>query len=313
MKRKWIAGMLAAVMAFSAAGCGGQTDSEKTAQTESEGAGGEDGQEEPYTVTMVLQGTQQPDEERIEGKINEILEKELNAKLDIVVLPWASAKQQLQLMLSGDEKIDCFYSTGGDAAQYMRSGQIVDLSELVDEYGTNLKEVFGEDVLHSNAIGDFVYGLPVQIERGSIPAIFMRKDLVEKYQIDTSQIKEPKDMEKVFEVVQAGEPDMTMLYSSSTDDTPMSRLGSSDSLSDGLGVLMNQTENTTIENQYASDWYRDTIAMLHDWYEKGYISQDAGTSTVSEAGLLAVHPDLCQLLERRRLRMPDLYRHPDRY
>ena len=54
MKRKWIAGMLAAVMAFSAAGCGGQTDSEKTAQTESEGAGEEDGQEEPYTVTMVL-------------------------------------------------------------------------------------------------------------------------------------------------------------------------------------------------------------------------------------------------------------------
>ena len=64
-------------------------------------------------------------------------------KLDIVVLPWASAKQQLQLVLSGDEKIDCFYSTGGDAAQYMRSGQIVELSELVDAYGTNLKEVFG--------------------------------------------------------------------------------------------------------------------------------------------------------------------------
>lgn len=280
MKRKWIAGILAAVMAFSAAACSGQSDGEETSQAENGDGGEEAGEEgEPYTVTMVLQGTQQPDEERIEGKINEILEKELNAKLDIVVLPWASAKQQLQLMLSGDEKIDCFYSTGGDAAQYMRSGQIVDLSELVDEYGTNLKEIFGEEVLHSNAINGFVYGLPVQIERGSIPAIFMRKDLVEKYQIDVSQIKEPKDMEKVFEIVKAGEPDMTMLYSSSTDDTPMSRLGSSDSLTDGFGVLMNQTENTTIENQYASDWYRDTIAMLHDWYEKGYISQDAGTST----------------------------------
>ena len=37
---------------------------------------------------MVLQGSQQQDEERIEEKINEILEPELNAKLDIVVLPW---------------------------------------------------------------------------------------------------------------------------------------------------------------------------------------------------------------------------------
>ncbi len=40
----------------------------------------------------------------------------------------------------------------------------------------------------------------------------MRKDLVEKYGIDTSAIKEPKDMESVFETVKAGEPDMTMLF-----------------------------------------------------------------------------------------------------
>ena len=39
--------------------------------------------DEPYTVTMVLNGSTQPDEERIEQKINEILEPELNANLDI--------------------------------------------------------------------------------------------------------------------------------------------------------------------------------------------------------------------------------------
>lgn len=60
--------------------------------------------DEPYTVTLVLKGSQQPDEERIEEKINEVLEKELNARLDLVVLPWASADQQMQLMLAGDEK-----------------------------------------------------------------------------------------------------------------------------------------------------------------------------------------------------------------
>ena len=90
MKKKLLAGLLASVMVFSLAACGGGGDQASS--------GDSDG---PYTVTMVLQGTQQPDEERIEGKINEILEKEVNAHLDIVVLPWASATQQLQLMLSG--------------------------------------------------------------------------------------------------------------------------------------------------------------------------------------------------------------------
>ena len=271
MKKKLLAGLLASVMVFSLTACGGGGDQESS-------GGDPDG---PYTVTMVLQGTQQPDEERIEGKINEILEKEVNAHLDIVVLPWASATQQLQLMLSGDEKIDCFYSNATYASQYMGSGQIVDMSELIDKYGTNVKEIFGEDVLKSNALDGFVYGLPVQIERGSIPAIYMRKDLVEKYNIDVESIKEPADLEEVFATVKAGEPDMTMLFSSSSTDTPLSRLFFGDTLSDNnrLGVLTDQEENTTIENIFASDWYRDNAAMLHDWFDKGYLSQDAGTST----------------------------------
>ncbi len=108
----------------------------------------------------------------------------------------------------------------------------------------------------------------------------MRKDLVEKYNIDTDEIKEPKDMENVFETVQQGEPDMTMLYSSSNNDAPLSRLFRAD----GLGRcqywrLMDQTNSTTLENFFATDWYKDTTTMLHDWYQKGYISQDAGTNT----------------------------------
>lgn len=236
--------------------------------------------DEPYTVTLVLKGSQQPDEERIEEKINEVLEKELNARLDLVVLPWASADQQMQLMLAGDEKIDMFYDDGTNAVRYMNSGQIIDMTDLVNTYGKNVKELYGDEVLQYNTVDGFMYGTPNQIERGSIPAVYMRKDLVEKYNIDTSAIHEPKDMEKVFETVQAGESDMTMLYSAN-EDSPVTRLFGGDNLSDGnfLGVLMDQENNTTIENFYATDWYKETTTMLHDWYNKGYISKDAGTDT----------------------------------
>ena len=275
MKKKIVAAMLTAAMVLSLAACGGGSGSEGEGT-----ASGDDGKE-PYTVTMVLQGSQPADEERIEGKINEILEKEVNANLDIVVLPWASATQQLQLMLAGDEKIDCFYTNATNAIQYMHSGQIMDMSELVEKYGKSLKEIYGGDVLNSNTMDGFMYGVPNQIERGSIPAVFMRKDLVEKYNIDTSAIKAPKDMESVFETVKAGEPDMTMLFSINEGDTPLTRLFGGDPLSDAnyLGVLMDQENDTTITNFFASDWYKDTTTMLYDWYQKGYISKDAGTDT----------------------------------
>ena len=222
MKKKVLAGILAATMAFSMAACGSTgSSSDSGSSAASEAQQRQRKRRAVHTVTMVLQGSQQQDEERIEEKINEILEPELNAKLDIVVLPWASASQQLQLMLSGDEKIDLLYTNATTAVQYMHSGQIMDMSELIDKYGTNLKDIYGDDIAKTNQIDGFVYGVPNQIERGSIPAVFMRKDLVEKYNINTDEIKEPKDMEKVFETVQAGEPDMTMLYSINEGDTPM--------------------------------------------------------------------------------------------
>ena len=276
MKKRILAAMLTLSMVVSMTACGNSEAGGSKDSAKNNGNG-----DEPYTVTMVLNGSTQPDEERIEQKINEILEPELNANIDIVVLPWASASQQLQLMLSGDEKIDVFYTQATNAVQYMNAGQIIDMSELIDKYGTNIKQIYGEDIAKINQIEGFVYGVPNQIERGSIPAVFMRKDLVEKYNIDTSQIKEPKDLESVFETVKAGEPDMTMLYSINDGDTPVTRLFRGDNLSDNnyLGVLMDQTNSTKLENFFATDWFKDTTTMLHNWYQKGYISQDAGTNT----------------------------------
>ena len=297
MKKRILAAMLTLSMVVSMTACGNSEAGGSKDSAKNNGNG-----DEPYTVTMVLNGSTQPDEERIEQKINEILEPELNANLDIVVLPWASASQQLQLMLSGDEKIDVFYTQATNAVQYMNAGQIIDMSELIDKYGTNIKQIYGEDIAKINQIEGFVYGVPNQIERGSIPAVFMRKDLVEKYNIDTTQIKEPKDLESVFETVKAGEPDMTMLYSINDGDTPVTRLFRGDNLSDNnyLGVLMDQTNSTKLENFFATDWFKDTTTMLHNWYQKGYISQDAGTNTenwrtVCKAGNLfslffAYHP-----------------------
>lgn len=298
MKKRILAAMLTMFMAMSITACGNPETGESKTSVKNSG----DNEDVPYTVTMVLTGSTQPDEERIEKKINEILKPELNADIDIVMLPWASASQQIQLMLSGDEKIDVFYTQATNAMQYMNSGQIIDMSELIDKYGTNIKHIYGEDVAKINQIKDFVYGVPNQIERGSIPAVFMRKDLVQKYNIDTAQIKEPKDLESVFATVKAGEPDMTMLYSINDGDTPVTRLFRGDNLSDNnyLGVLMDQTNSTKVENFFATDWFKDTTTMLYNWYQKGYISQDAGTNTenwrtVCKAGNLfslffAYHP-----------------------
>ena len=63
---------------------------------------------------------------------------------------------------------------------------------------------------------------------------------------------------------------MTMLYSSSENDAPATRLFRGDTLSDNnyLGVLMDQTNSTKLENFFATDWFKDTTTMLHNWYRR---------------------------------------------
>ena len=85
MKKRILAAMLTLSMVVSMTACGNSDAGGSKDSAKNNGNG-----DEPYTVTMVLNGSTQPDEERIEQKINEILEPELNANLDIVVLPWAS-------------------------------------------------------------------------------------------------------------------------------------------------------------------------------------------------------------------------------
>jgi oligopeptide/dipeptide ABC transporter ATP-binding protein len=129
MKKRILAAMLTLSMVVSMTACGNSDAGGSKDSAKNNGNG-----DEPYTVTMVLNGSTQPDEERIEQKINEILEPELNANLDIVVLPWASASQQLQLMLSGDEKIDVFYTQATNAVQYMNAGQIVEVGTVEEVF-----------------------------------------------------------------------------------------------------------------------------------------------------------------------------------
>lgn len=52
-----------------------------------------------------------------------------------------------------------------------------------------------------------------------------------------------------------------------------------DTLTDGFGVLMNQGQETTVENYYATDEYREFVETMYDWQQKGYLSKDAATTT----------------------------------
>ena len=290
MKKKWLmkmAGMtLCGTMALGLfGGCGGQNDKQAQAPTgealeSAKDNGGNDSHEEPYEVTMLTQGEQQEDLPRIMEKVNEILLRDLNMTLNLIVAPYGSMSQQRQLMLTSGEPLDLVFLDAASATGFINNRQIIDLNDLIDEYGTNIKKYWGDKAKSAN-IGGFVYGVPNLNEVGNIPAIGMRKDMVEKYNIDVDSIKSLEDLEPVLAMIKEKEPQVTPVYVCA-DQPPVSRqLSVIDPLTDGIAVLDNSgLESTTVIPVTQSKAYREKCELFHKWYEAGYINPDAATTTV---------------------------------
>lgn len=283
MKKRSVSLILAAAMVVSAlAGCGGQKSSEggdtakpsNVEQSEKEG--------EMYTITMAYIGGGQPNEAAVEQALNDLVQKDLGMKLELVPLPW-ELDQNLNLMLSGGDKLDILPIRNDLSAGYINAGQVVDLGEYIDEYGQGIIDYMGEDIakIGQNAEG-FIYGIPSNKEGSLLGGIVMRKDILDELQIDVSTIKTWDDMTPVFAKVKEAHPEMDCIAGTNLVDG----VRTWDNMMDNLGVLMNYGEETTITNLFETEEYSKAVHRIKDWYDAGYVKLDSATTTESVQGLM---------------------------
>lgn len=278
--KKWGALLLAAAMTVGLVGCGGSSGTGCTGSSGSSASNTENGgDDDVYTVSMVILGNEQPDEQRIEDAMNEILMKEVGAKIDITCLSFGTFAQQLQLMMTGNEKLDLVPVMRTSANSYISSGQIIDVSDLIDEYGDNIVSKLGEDMAKASSCGGFVYGVPIEREYFLDTAIIMRKDLIDKYNIDTSKIHSLADCEEAFATIKENEPGMKILLGSKDAGLFGDINYGVDMMLDGYGVLENGGQATEVTNLYESKQFTDLVTTAHDFYEKGYVDKEILTST----------------------------------
>lgn len=279
--KKMLALLLAAAIGVTTVGCGSSEEKseEKISDgpiTVADGANPED--LEPYTITWAYIGATYQDTDAVEAEMNKILEKEFNCKIDIVGFSWGEYVQKLNLMLSGEEPLDLVPVMYGNGASYLNNGQILDIKDLVDKYGKNMKEVLGEDILYTCNVGGKIYGVPVVKEYAVDVAVMMRKDLLDEAGFTVEDIKSIEDLDKVYAAVQTKHPEMVML-AGRKGETPASVATWCDNLGDNFGVIMPDDETGTVVNYYESEQFMHNAEVMYDFAKKGYISKDCATMT----------------------------------
>lgn len=218
--------------------------------------------------------------QRVEEALNEILSQKIEAQVELVILDSASYKQQIALMLSGDEQLDVMGITPQMLSAAVAGNQLLALDELLDEYGQGIKDELTEELLSCGEINGIQYTIPVQADSAvGMGYYVMRKDIVDKYNIDFASIKTYDDLTAVFQLVHNNEPDMFIVAPRNAGMSFLEYNCSWDKLTDCFGVLENYGQDELkVVNLFETKAYKQYLEVVHEWYERGFISHNITNS-----------------------------------
>ncbi|WP_338540644.1 hypothetical protein [Paenibacillus tundrae] len=164
--------------------------------------------------------------------------------------------QQTNLMFSSGEQLDLMPSIY-NYSQSVLQGQLIPLVELLASHGQGIVKALDPAYLDASKVKGIIYGVPTLHEMAMINGVSMRKDIVQKYDVDTSKMQTIQDLEEVLKTVKAGEPNMASLIPSTVGASILNNYKTFDELSNTIGVLPNYDNNLKVVNLYDTKEYAE--------------------------------------------------------
>ncbi|MDR2746403.1 MAG: ABC transporter substrate-binding protein [Treponema sp.] len=262
--------VLAAALALSLGACG---------RTPGSGTGAS---EVPYKIVMpLLTRGSLPDLPKVQAELNRYL-KDRNLEVEFLPLSYAAMQNQLNLMITGGEKLDVMPVLSATFSNDVAQGKLIDLNDLLKTRGAATAAAVGNEYLKAGTVDGKIYGIPSLRDMAAGYGICMRKDILDKYGFRTEDIKTIEDISRLFTAVSAGEKDMYMTFGQGNTISIVNQLMVDwDGLGDNFGVLMNHGQDAELKvvNLFATKEYENKLRIIRDWYRKGWIIPDAATNT----------------------------------
>ncbi len=284
MNRKltWIAAVLALMLIVTACSSG------KNAQ-EGEGAATSENKpgEKPYELTMAYFsfGSVPKDQSLIEQELNKITEAKINTKVKLLPISYSAWQNQINLMLTSNEKLDLMPILGNTYANQVAKGQLAELDGLLEKEGAAIVEALGPDYANASKINGKTYAVPTIRDLAQKYGFMLPKETVDKYNIDLTQVKTLNDLEPILKTIKENEPTAIPLING-VSASPITSFSTRDSLGDDIGVLLNNGQDLKVVNWFETEEYAETLNKMREWYLAGYIAKDAVTVKESKSDII---------------------------
>lgn len=228
----------------------------------------------------------------VEAAINAITEKEINTHVTLTFVEVGSYSQQLELAITGNEKVDLCLLTpipGSSFNSLIAQNQLVALNDLLPQYAPEAVSTVG-DVIKGTTVNGTIYAIPTYRDMASNAFIIARKDLLEGAgQLDSfNNMKTWSEYEAVMKAVTA-KNDISGISNGDAQGTLIT-LGGLDTGSDNFAEnftfdtlgdqykIIASDATGKVYDYFESESYKNSITRARKWYEEGLVYKDAATS-----------------------------------
>lgn len=254
--------VLAMVLLLSFAACGTSAGAQSLAD------------QPPVDLTMLLftGGLNPPDLQKVQDQVAQIVKAKLNVNLSFKTVGFADFQQTIPLILSTGEQLDIFepftsYNT------FLANGYLADITDFVNQYGQEMLEIDGDYIKMAMKDGK-IFGVPSMKDLAQGAGLVMRKDLVDKYNIDLRTIKSYDDLTNIFRAIKQGENIAPLAA-----NQPNGGVYVNPNLFDGLGIgfagISDPANSTEIVNMYATPGYAQMLDYIRQWNNEGLCASDS--------------------------------------
>lgn len=216
-------------------------------------------------------GDPKPDDEKVLAEANKIIKDKINAKLNIIMIPYGNYNDKIKVMAAAGDAYDmCFTSSWlNPYKDNVLKGAYMELDELLDKYAPKLKALVPAPFWDAARVDGKIYGVINYQISTMTRGIALKKDLVDKYNFDVSTIKELKDVEPFLKQIKENEKGIYPIMS-------MNGLWSDYQFTKGLlGGIDIKDPSCKVLSVASTPEYKEVIELARKWYLAGYIRSDA--------------------------------------
>ncbi|ASA25872.1 ABC transporter substrate-binding protein [Paenibacillus donghaensis] len=273
--------LLTSLMVFSLAlsACGGNNNaSTANGEKTNTNTASEVKSEKPVELIWYTIGGPQKDLDRVVEEINKYTKEKINVTLKVNMIDFGDYTQKMQVKVASGEPMDILFtcSWAFDYVQNARKGAFMELDQLLQEQGKGIVDTIDPAFLEGSKVDGHNYAVPANKELPAQEVWRFNKELLDKYNLDISNVKSMESIEPLLKTIKENEPEITP-YAMVKDYMPVMPF---DYIIEKMpmAVYMDTTDYKIV-NILETPELKTNLETARKYYQAGYVSSEVATTT----------------------------------